>query len=69
LPASPRGCDPHRAPIARYEWPLRGGAAQVPIPAAARAQLRRGEAAELVLTSKALNAAWNVQPSEAKPNW
>jgi hypothetical protein len=41
----------------------------VPIPAAARAQLRRGEAAELVLTSKALNAAWNVQPSEAKPNW
>jgi len=41
---------------------------RVPLPEELRAQLHRGEQINLVLTSKALNAAWNVQPERPLPN-
>jgi len=40
----------------------------VPLPEGTRARLKEGEQVELVLTSKALNASWNVQPEHALPN-
>ena len=34
-----------------------------------QAKIKNGEPVDLMLTSKALNAAWNVQPKEPHPNW
>jgi sulfite oxidase len=42
---------------------------EIPIPQEMRAKLEKGEAVDLVLTSKALNTAWNVQPENPEPNW
>merc|ERR1712226_1589163 len=33
-----------------------------------RKEIKDGKAVDLMLTSKALNAAWNVQPENAAPN-
>eukprot|EP00928_Gymnodinium_smaydae_P009532 TRINITY_DN13577_c1_g1_i1.p1 TRINITY_DN13577_c1_g1~~TRINITY_DN13577_c1_g1_i1.p1 ORF type:complete len:660 (-),score=117.73 TRINITY_DN13577_c1_g1_i1:406-2385(-) len=41
----------------------------IPIPEEMRLKLKRGEKVEMVLTSKALNAAWNVQPENPNPSY
>jgi sulfite oxidase len=41
---------------------------EIPIPDDMRKKLENGDRVDMVLTSKALNAAWNVQPESAEPN-
>ena len=42
---------------------------EIVIPEQIRTKLKRNESVDLVLTSKALNNAWNVQPESPGPNW
>eukprot|EP00605_Chrysophyceae_sp_TOSAG23-4_P000270 GSChrysophyteH1.ASY1.ANO1.312.1 assembled CDS len=53
----------------RSQWSWVFFEKEIPIPEEMREALLRGEAQDCVLTSKALNTAWNVQPSEMEPNW
>merc|ERR1712032_960974 len=39
------------------------------VPDELRAKLQNGERVDLVLTSKALNASWNVQPESPNPSY
>lgn len=41
----------------------------IDIPEEMRENILAGKPVDTVLTSKALNTAWNVQPSEMEPNW
>lgn len=41
----------------------------IPISEETRSKILAGEPCEVVLCSKALNSAWNVQPDQPKPNW
>ena len=52
----------------RSEWSWTFFEKQIPIPDDLRARLSRGERVELVLTSKAFNSAWNVQPENVNYN-
>merc|ERR1712061_170234 len=47
----------------KSEWAWQFFEQDVEVPDSVRAKLNQGEEAELVLTSKALNGAWNVQPA------
>jgi len=42
---------------------------EIPVPDEMRQKIQRGEPVELVLTSKALNASWNVQPENPNPSY
>lgn len=42
---------------------------EIPIPEEMRQKLLAGQQVECVLTSKALNTSWNVQPENPEPNW
>jgi len=53
----------------RSEWAWVFFEKEVPIPNEVRSKLQRGKPVDLVLTSKALNTAWNVQPESPEPNW
>jgi DMSO/TMAO reductase YedYZ molybdopterin-dependent catalytic subunit len=46
----------------RAEWSWSFFERDIPIPDEMRAKLKAGEPQELILTSKAVNTAWNVQP-------
>lgn len=46
----------------RAEWSWQFFEKEIPIPEQVREALKKGEPQELVLTSKAVNTAWNVQP-------
>jgi sulfite oxidase len=52
----------------RSEWSWSFFEKKIPIPDSARKKLKEGQAVDLVLTSKALNTAWNVQPENPSPN-
>jgi len=53
----------------RSQWSWVFFEKQIPIPEDMRRKLLAGEKVETVLTSKALNASWNVQPESPEPNW
>ena len=53
----------------RSQWSWVYFEKNIPIPEAAREKLAAGEAVDVILTSKALNSAWNVQPQNMEPNW
>jgi len=53
----------------RSQWSWVFFEKEIPIPDAVQADIANGKPVDLVLTSKALNAAWNVQPAEPMPNW
>lgn len=52
----------------RSQWAWKFFEKEIPIPDEMRWKLQDGQRVELVLTSKALNAAWNVQPENPNPN-
>jgi len=52
----------------RSQWSWVFFEKEVPISEEARLKLEKGERVDLLLTSKALNAAWNVQPENPEPN-
>jgi len=52
----------------RSEWSWSFFEKTIPIPDQLRQQLEAGEKVDLVLTSKAFNSAWNVQPENANYN-
>jgi len=52
----------------RSQWAWVFFEKEIPIPEAMREKLQAGQPVDLVLTSKALNTAWNVQPERAEPN-
>jgi len=53
----------------RSQWAWVFFEKEIPIPEDMRRKLLAGEKVETVLTSKALNASWNVQPESPEPNW
>ncbi len=53
----------------KSEWSWAFFEKHVTIPESMRKDLESGKTKNLVLTSKALNAAWNVQPENQEPNW
>lgn len=53
----------------RSEWSWVFFEKEIPIPDDVKAKIKKGEAVDLTLTSKALNSAWNVQPRCAKIHW
>lgn len=52
----------------RSQWSWSFFEQDVPISEETRLKLEKGERVDLLLTSKALNAAWNVQPENPQPN-
>jgi len=52
----------------RSEWSWVFFEKYIPVPKELQDKLRSGEQVDIVLTSKALNTAWNVQPESAAPN-
>jgi sulfite oxidase len=52
-----------------HHWAWTQFAKTVPLSADVKERLKRGEKVELDITSKALDSAFNVQPSEMKPYW
>merc|ERR1711920_1023279 len=52
----------------KSEWAWKFYEKEIPIPDEMRWKLQDGQRVELVLTSKALNTAWNVQPENPTPN-
>jgi len=52
----------------KSEWAWKFFEKELPIPDEMRWKLQDGQRVELVLTSKALNTAWNVQPENPTPN-
>jgi hypothetical protein len=53
----------------KSEWSWSFFEQDIEIPDDYREKLAKGEQVDLVLTSKALNTAWNVQPSDPQANW
>jgi len=53
----------------RSEWAWVFFEKEIPIPRDIQVDLEDGIPVDLVLTSKALNSAWNVQPENPGPNW
>ena len=53
----------------RSQWSWVFFEKNIPITNEMRETILSGKAVDVVLTSKALNTAWNVQPSEMEPNW
>ena len=53
----------------RSQWSWVFFEKHIPIPPALRTKLQAGEPVDLILTSKALNSSWNVQPDKMEPNW
>jgi sulfite oxidase len=52
----------------RSQWAWKFFEKEIPIPDEMRWKLRDGQQVEMVLTSKALNASWNMQPEHQNPN-
>jgi sulfite oxidase len=52
----------------RSQWGWHFFEQEIPLPDEMRWKLQDGQRVDLVLTSKALNAAWNVQPENPNPN-
>jgi sulfite oxidase len=52
----------------RGQWAWKFFEKRVPIPDEVRWKLQGGQPVDLTLTSKALNAAWNMQPENPTPN-
>jgi sulfite oxidase len=52
----------------KSEWSWSFFEKEIPLPDDMRNRLQDGHRVELVLTSKALNSAWNMQPENASPN-
>merc|ERR1712151_870359 len=52
----------------RSQWSWVFFEKEIPIPEEMRLKLLKGQRVDMTLTSKALNAAWNVQPENPNPN-
>jgi len=59
------------SPVAQHrrgQWAWKFFEKDVPIPDQFRWKLSEGQKVDMILTSKALNASWNVQPESPTPN-